>query len=327
MTAGRAGAGAHDHSGPEVSRRTLARLLSAAERNEKLDAVAAPGGDAATAPERDSWTIGLTGPPGAGKSSLADGLVAELRRAGERVAVLAVDPSSPFSGGAVLGDRIRMGDHALDPGVLIRSLGSRGSGGGLSPAVERMAAVLEEAGFDWILVETVGVGQVEVDVMGIADTTVVVVTPGWGDVVQANKAGLLEIADLFAVNKADLTGATGVADDLRELPGGGRARGAEAAPIPVLRTVATTGEGVPELVAKVREWRNAATDEARAARRRERRRREAVRRARELLSRALDAHAETPAGTALVEDAAESAEGPDQAAQALVRSVAASLDR
>lgn len=153
------------------------------------------------------FTVGITGPPGAGKSTLTGRLVGALRARAARVAVLAVDPSSPFSGGAILGDRIRMQEHALDGSVFIRSMATRGHLGGLSLAVPEAVRLLDAAGFDWVLVETVGVGQVEVEVAGVADTTVVVVNPGWGDDVQAAKAGLLEVADVFVVNKADRPGA------------------------------------------------------------------------------------------------------------------------
>ena len=156
-----------------------------------------------------AYTIGLTGAPGAGKSTLTSGLVGRIRADGDEVAVLAVDPSSPFSGGAILGDRVRMEEHALDDGVFIRSMASRGHLGGLALATPEAVRVLDAAGRPWIVVETVGVGQVEVDVAGAADTTVVVVNPGWGDAVQANKAGLMEIADLFVINKADRAGADG----------------------------------------------------------------------------------------------------------------------
>jgi LAO/AO transport system kinase len=151
--------------------------------------------------------IGLTGPPGSGKSSLTDRLVAQARGAGLRVAVVAVDPSSPFSGGAILGDRLRLEDHATDPGVFIRSLASRGHVGGLSRAAGQVVDLLDAAGFDRIIVETVGVGQSELAVMEIVDTVVVVLTPESGDVVQTMKAGLLEVADIFVVNKADRPGA------------------------------------------------------------------------------------------------------------------------
>jgi putative protein kinase ArgK-like GTPase of G3E family len=184
-------------------RAALARLLSWVER----------GGDGAREVARAAFpkaggahTVGITGAPGAGKSTLTNALCGQVRAAGEQVAVLAIDPSSPFTGGAILGDRVRMGDHTLDEGVFIRSMATRGHLGGLSLATPEAARVLDAVGYRWVVVETVGVGQVEVDIAGAADTTVVVVNPGWGDAVQANKAGLMEIADLFVINKADRVG-------------------------------------------------------------------------------------------------------------------------
>ncbi|HSA60249.1 MAG TPA: methylmalonyl Co-A mutase-associated GTPase MeaB, partial [bacterium] len=151
--------------------------------------------------------IGITGPPGAGKSTLTDKLIAHLRKKGKTVGVVAIDPSSPFSGGAVLGDRIRMQEHAGDEGVFIRSLGSRGSMGGISRATREVTKLFDAFGMDCVLVETVGVGQTELDIMEIADTTVVILTPESGDAIQTLKAGILEIADIFVVNKADRDGA------------------------------------------------------------------------------------------------------------------------
>src|SRR5690349_12060758 len=153
-----------------------------------------------------AWSIGVTGAPGAGKSTLTDKLVARVRKEGLEVGVLAIDPTSPFSGGAILGDRVRMQEHATDPGVFIRSMATRGHLGGLAVATPQAVRVLDAAGKPWIIVETVGVGQVEVEIAGQADTTIVAVNPGWGDAVQAAKAGLLEIADIFVVNKADRPG-------------------------------------------------------------------------------------------------------------------------
>ena len=200
---------------------------------------------AATAPlTGQAWTVGITGAPGAGKSTLTDRLVRLLRDCDIDVGVLAVDPTSPFSGGAILGDRVRMQDHAIDPGVFIRSMATRGHLGGLALATPQAIRVLDAAGKQWIVIETVGVGQVEVEIAGHADTTIVVVNPRWGDAVQAAKAGLLEIADVFVVNKADRPGADETARDLEgiiEMAGDLPWRP------PVLRTVASEGTGTAEL--------------------------------------------------------------------------------
>src|SRR5437763_10878500 len=153
-----------------------------------------------------AYTIGITGAPGAGKSTLTDRLIGRIRKEGDSVGVLAVDPTSPFSGGALLGDRVRMQDHATDHDVFIRSMATRGHLGGLALATREAIRVLDACGLPWVLVETVGVGQVEIEVAGASDTTVVVLTPGTGDSVQASKAGLLEVADLFVINKADRPG-------------------------------------------------------------------------------------------------------------------------
>jgi LAO/AO transport system kinase len=222
-------------------RRAIAKVLSLVEQ----------GGDGARAAlaqlhprTGNAWSIGITGAPGAGKSTLTDSLVVELRKGGEGVGVLAVDPSSPFSGGAILGDRVRMQQHSSDDGVFIRSMASRGHLGGLAVATPQAVRVLDAVGKGWIVIETVGVGQVEVEIASHADTTIVVVNPGWGDAVQAAKAGLLEIADIFVVNKADRPGA---ADAVRDLEGMLELGGHRDWRPPVLRTVATTGEGVDEL--------------------------------------------------------------------------------
>jgi len=192
----------------------------------------------------EAWTTGLTGAPGAGKSTLTNRLIAQIRAIDSSVAVLAVDPSSPFTGGAVLGDRVRMQDHIDDGEVYIRSMASRGHLGGVSEATPRAMAVLDGMGFPEILVETVGVGQAEVEIAANADTTLVVLNPGWGDSIQAAKAGLLEIGDVFVVNKADRAGVNETMRDLKqmlELGGHG-----EWWP-PVIATVASTGEGIDEL--------------------------------------------------------------------------------
>ena len=191
--------------------------------------------------------VGLTGSPGVGKSTSTHALIGELRRRERRVAVLAVDPSSPFSGGALLGDRIRMGDHVLDPGVFIRSMAARGHLGGLAWTTPQALRVLDAAGFDYVLVETVGVGQSEVEVAGQADSTIVLLAPGMGDGIQAAKAGILEIGDLYVVNKADRDGADKVRRDLRSMLGLAERREGAWRP-PVLKTVASTGDGVGDVV-------------------------------------------------------------------------------
>jgi len=199
-----------------------------------------------------AYTVGITGAPGAGKSTLTNGLVGLIRTGQEPVAVLAVDPTSPFSGGAILGDRVRMSDHALDDGVFIRSMATRGHLGGLALATPEAVRVLDAVGIPWILVETVGVGQVEVEVAASADTTIVVVNPGWGDSVQANKAGLLEVADVFVINKADRAGAGESRRDLDSMLELGSERGWRP---PIVCTTATSGEGVEELWAAVADHR------------------------------------------------------------------------
>ena len=234
--------------------RAIARAISIVEDGGRLaaDLVATlhPRGGRA-------YLVGITGAPGAGKSTLVDGVAGELRGAGSRVGILAVDPSSPFSGGAVLGDRVRMQRHAQDPDVFIRSMATRGQLGGLARATGDAAAVLDAAGFDVVLVETVGVGQDEVDIARTADVTVVVLVPGAGDDVQALKAGIMEIADIFVVNKADRPGADRVVADVQGLLGlesfpEGRWRP------PVVRTEATGGAGIVDLVDALRQFRGQA---------------------------------------------------------------------
>ena len=193
-----------------------------------------------------AFVIGVTGFPGAGKSSLVDRLTAAYREDGLGVGVVAVDPSSAFSGGAILGDRIRMMRHSTDPGVFIRSMATRGHLGGLSLATPEAVRLLHAIGRHWILVETVGVGQVEVEVAGKADTTVVVVNPGWGDSVQANKAGLMEIADVFVINKADRKGVEETSRDLMQMLDLSDLPHDTWRP-PIVPTVGSTGQGVPEL--------------------------------------------------------------------------------
>ena len=193
--------------------------------------------------------VGLTGSPGVGKSTTTAALVSAYRAEGKRVGVLAVDPSSPFSGGALLGDRVRMQEHATDGGVYIRSMANRGHLGGVAWATPQALRVLDAAGCDVVLVETVGVGQAEVEVASLADTTVVLVAPGMGDAIQAAKAGILEVADVFVVNKADREGADATARDLRHMLSLGERRTPEDWQPPVVKTVAARGEGIADVVA------------------------------------------------------------------------------
>jgi LAO/AO transport system kinase len=228
--------------------RAVSRLLSLVEEGVP----ALPGIMAALA-ERPghAHVVGLTGAPGVGKSTSASALVTAYRARGARVAVLAVDPSSPLSGGALLGDRVRIQEHAWDEGVFVRSMASRGQLGGLSRATPQALRVLDAAGFDVVLLETVGVGQSEVSVAGLADTTLVLLAPGMGDGVQAAKAGLLEVADVFVVNKADRPGADQVVGDLRRMLGLDHRRGPDRWRIPVLKTNAADREGYDEVLAAV----------------------------------------------------------------------------
>jgi LAO/AO transport system kinase len=198
--------------------------------------------------------VGITGAPGVGKSTSTSALVTEFRQRDKKVGVLAIDPSSPFSGGALLGDRVRMSEHATDPGVFIRSMAARGHLGGLAWSAPQALRVLDAAGFDVVVVETVGVGQSEVEVAGTADTTVVLLAPGMGDGIQAAKAGILEIGDVYVVNKADREGARTVRRDLRSMLSLSE-RSAEAWRPPVLLTTASSGEGVAEVVEKLEQHR------------------------------------------------------------------------
>lgn len=237
-------------------RRPLARLLTRIENGDPsvralLPALFAAGGNA--------HLVGITGPPGSGKSTLANALTAEWRRRGRRVGILAVDPSSPYTRGAILGDRIRMMDHVADPDVFMRSMASRGELGGLAATTWIAAAALDAAGFDPVLVETVGAGQSEVEVARLAETTVVVEVPEMGDEVQAIKAGLLEVADIIAVNKGDRPGADRAARQLRAMlsTAGGRI---ERKPPPVLVTTALTGDGVGALADAIEAHRSVARE-------------------------------------------------------------------
>ncbi|MET8136595.1 MULTISPECIES: methylmalonyl Co-A mutase-associated GTPase MeaB [unclassified Streptomyces] len=225
--------------------RAVARLISlvegaAPQLREVMAALAPLTGNA--------YVVGLTGSPGVGKSTSTSALVKAYRRQDKRVGVLAVDPSSPFSGGALLGDRVRMSDHASDPGVYIRSMATRGHLGGLAWSAPQAIRVLDAAGCDVILVETVGVGQSEVEIASQADTSVVLLAPGMGDGIQAAKAGILEIGDVYVVNKADRDGADATARELNHMLSLGESRGPGAWRPPIVKTVAARGEGIDEVV-------------------------------------------------------------------------------
>ena len=240
----------------------VARLISLVED----DSPALPALSAALAPHTGrAHVVGLTGSPGVGKSPSTSALVTALRQQGKRVAVLAIDPSSPFSGGALLGDRVRMSEHDTDPDVFIRSMASRGHLGGLAGAAPQALRVLDAAGCDVIIVETVGVGQSEVEIAGIADTTLVLVAPGMGDGIQAAKAGILEIGDIFVINKADRDGANTTRRELRTMIG---MRTDEEWSPPIVLTVATKGEGVDEVVDEIAKHFAHLTDSGDLARRR-----------------------------------------------------------
>jgi LAO/AO transport system kinase len=250
----------------EGDKRAVARLISWVEdgdRDQLRDAA-----EALNPATGRAQVIGLTGSPGVGKSTLAGALVAAYRAAGLTVGVLAVDPSSPFTGGALLGDRVRMQAHALDEGVYIRSMATRGHLGGLAWATPQAVRVLDAAGCEVVLVETVGVGQAEVEVAGLADTTLVALAPGFGDAVQVAKAGILEVADVFVVNKADRDGAQVVARDLRQMLHLGEARPWQ---VPVVLTVAERGDGVDQLVEAIAAHRAQLESSGELERRRQRR--------------------------------------------------------
>ncbi|MGH7611932.1 MAG: methylmalonyl Co-A mutase-associated GTPase MeaB [Candidatus Dormibacteria bacterium] len=229
--------------------RALARAISELEQGAPGTGLLVRELQEAATPKRvPNQVVGVTGPPGSGKSTLVDGLTERWRAEGRRVAILAVDPNSPFSGGAILGDRVRMQRHALDPGVFIRSMGARGHLGGVALATRGAVRLLDALGWERVVVETVGVGQSELEVCEIADTVVVVTTPVTGDGVQAIKAGITEVADIFAVNKADLPGADRVRRELKDLVR--RPRDEAGWRVPVLETVAAQGgQGVGELAA------------------------------------------------------------------------------
>lgn len=264
-----------------------------------------------------AFVVGITGPPGAGKSTLVDALTRLLRSDGTRVGIVAVDPTSPYTGGAILGDRIRMMDHALDPGVFVRSMATRGSLGGLAPATVEAVHVLDAMGCDVVFLETVGAGQAEVDVAGVADSVVVLLVPGLGDAVQTLKAGLLEIADIFCVNKADSKDTPRTVAELQSMlrlapPKGGWQP-------PVVRTIGITGEGVPDLWGEIRRHREFLESSGLLPKRRaDRRRAEILQRAEAILrDRILEVATDSLDG--LVEQVAAGLMSPQGAARELVR--------
>jgi LAO/AO transport system kinase len=249
----------------ESDPRAVARLITLVESGDEL----LPEVAAALAPYTGkAQVVGLTGSPGVGKSTTTNELVRQLRARGHRVGVLAVDPSSPFTGGAILGDRVRMQDHATDPGVYIRSMSSRGHLGGLAAATPQAVRVLEGAGCDVVLVETVGVGQAEVEVASLADTTLVLLAPGMGDAIQAVKAGILEIADIFVVNKADRDGADATVRDIQGMIALGDRAAGQWRP-QVVRAVAVRAEGIDEVAAAIEKHRGWLVEHGELRRRRQ----------------------------------------------------------
>lgn len=303
------------------NRRQLARLVTKIENDPEAAAAIIPGLWARTG---RAHRIGITGPPGVGKSTLVDHLVAMARSEGDTVAVVAVDPSSPFSKGAILGDRVRMLRHSGDSGVYIRSMAARDHLGGLSAATRDVAYLLDAFGFDIVLLETVGVGQSELDIMRVADTVVVVTAPGLGDSIQMLKAGILEIADLLVVNKSDRPGANATVVQLREM----RQMTSEspAWDVPILQSVGTNGNGVAELWQAIRRhWQHLEASGELSARRGRRAEREVL----ELVERSVAAHvraalAEHADLGALLEQARARTLDPHSAAAALLAHV---LDR
>jgi LAO/AO transport system kinase len=265
-----------------------------------------------------AYVIGVTGPPGSGKSTLVDEVIRLLRDDGKTVGIVAVDPNSPFSGGAILGDRIRMMRHAADPGVFIRSMGARGHLGGLARAARNTMMLFDAMGFDIVLAETVGVGQSELEVVDAADTTLVIMPPGQGDGVQAIKAGIMEIADIFVVNKADHPEASRTVSDIRELLRMDVEHRAWTPPI--VRTVATTGEGIDDLMRRIDAHRRYGEESGELERRRRARlAREITRIAeRKLLDAVIRPRTETPEFQSMVDEALQRRVDPYAVAETIL---------
>jgi LAO/AO transport system kinase len=273
----------------------------------------------------NAFVIGLTGPPGVGKSTLVDELIRLIRERNRSVGVVAVDPNSPFSGGAILGDRIRMMRHAADKGVFIRSMGARGQLGGLAEAAENVMLLYDAMGMDIVLAETVGVGQSELDVAGAADTTVVLLPPGLGDEVQAIKAGIMEIADIFVVNKADHPQASRTVSDIRDLLHLDPVHRAWTPPI--VKTVATTGEGLEDLWMRIEQHRQHLVRSGQLeVRRKERLRRTVLRIAeRKLMEQLLQPRTETDEFQSILTDAVDSRTDPYTIAEQILQPASATV--
>lgn len=301
----------------EGDQRALSRLISLLERGDPEAAGVMKAVDPHTG---EAYTIGITGPPGVGKSTIVDRLTELMRRQGLTVGIIAVDPSSPFTGGALLGDRIRMQRHYLDSGVFIRSVATRGQSGGLPRIVKSMVRLLDAAGKDIILVETVGVGQAELGIMGVADTVLVALMPESGDVIQTLKAGIMEIADIYLVNKADREGANQMSAAITTM-----LQMATAHPVwapPVILTRAHSGEGIEELWSKIQEHREFLTTTSELERRRKlRRKQEFLEAVEEGLSRRLKVLVEKDPGlTAILEAIVRKEAEPYSAAMELLDS-------
>lgn len=317
------------HDPAEVSARLLSGDIAAGARAIRWLDDRDPRGTAVMAaiyPHTGrAQVVGITGPPGAGKSSLVDALVTVLRQRGLRVGVIAVDPSSPFTGGAILGDRVRMTRHTLDPGVFIRSLGTRGQAGGLSRSTDEACLVLDAMGYDLVIVETVGVGQDEIDVVALAHTTVIVVVPGLGDEVQAVKAGLMEAGDVFIVNKADREGAEATVRQIAlMLHLRAQARSGDGGDVPLLQAVATRGEGIDALADAIAAHRAALESQGGFARRSGRRARE---QALALVRDALAERALALAGEEVLDAVERRALDPHAAAARIVAALAPPIRR